>query len=375
MKRRNTSSGGRRRAAARRGAGREGAATPRLTARQEAVLASVVGEHVGSGEPVSSGRVMETSRLDLSSASIRGIMVELERLGLLVQPHTSAGRVPTDQAYRLLVDPMMRHPTRVPQSQAQSIDDALSQSDGNLASLLGAATRQLSNLSHQVGLVLAPDLSRLIVDRLEFVRLDERRVLALLIARGGAVQQRVIAAPEEPIDSAGLERCSRYLSDTFGGRTLPEMQALLRERLSEERAAFDALVRQSLALCAEAVRPSAAATGEVFVDGAANLLDSPEFADPEAIRSLVKTLEEKQVLIELLGRLLEGEGVQVLIGDENPLDDLTHCTVVASSYGAGGQKMGTLGIVGPVRMPYARVISLVDYLARAVSDHLSDTHD
>ncbi len=263
----------------------------------------------------------------------------------------------------------------MPQSQAQSIDDALSQSDGNLASLLGAATRQLSNLSHQVGLVLAPDLSRLIVDRLEFVRLDERRVLALLIARGGAVQQRVIAAPEEPIDSAGLERCSRYLSDTFGGRTLPEMQALLRERLSEERAAFDALVRQSLALCAEAVRPSAAATGEVFVDGAANLLDSPEFADPEAIRSLVKTLEEKQVLIELLGRLLEGEGVQVLIGDENPLDDLTHCTVVASSYGAGGQKMGTLGIVGPVRMPYARVISLVDYLARAVSDHLSDTHD
>jgi heat-inducible transcriptional repressor len=295
-------------------------------------------------------------------------MAELEECGMLAQPHRSAGRIPTDRAYRHLVDHLIGEPQVAP-AQARAIDRALEQSRGEVAELLVQASRQLSLGSRQVGLVMAPDLRRVIVEHLEFVRLDARRVVAILVARSGLVHNRILE-PEPVPDQAELDRIGRYLSDEFGGMSLPRMRAALRRRLKEQRAIYDQLVQASLALAREAVDVEQDGA-EVFVEGASNLLRLPEFSDLDELRVLFRALEEKKVLIDLLGHVLEGAGSRVMIGGENPLSGLARCSLVASTYGSSEGPMGTVGIVGPTRMEYPRAIALVNYLARALTRILS----
>jgi heat-inducible transcriptional repressor len=347
----------------------KGAGQAPLDERQAAVLRAIIRAHGRSGEPVGSRTVSDGAGLRLSPASIRGIMADLEDRGLLAQPHTSAGRVPTDKAYRVYVDHMVGRP-QMTASQARVIDQELGRSRGEVAELLGAASRQLSRLSRQVGLVLAPDLGRIIIEHLEFVRLDPRRVVAILVARSGLVHNRILDLDEAP-EQQQLVRIGRYLSDEFGGMTLPRMREALIERLKEEREIYDELTTASLHLGQKAVETERS-EASVFVDGASNLLRLPEFADLDRVRSLFKALEEKTVLIDLLGRVLEGEGVQVVIGEENPLSDLARCSLVASTYGTADLPMGTVGIVGPTRMEYPRVIALVGYLSGALTRLLTN---
>lgn len=339
-----------------------------LDAREVEILRSIIREHVLTGEPIGSRTLSQGTQIDLSPASIRSVMAALEQRGLLTQPHTSAGRVPTPKAYRVYVDQMM-HRTRIAASDAQQIDQALLRSRGEIAELLAEASRQLSRFSHQVGVVLAPELRRLVVERLEFVRLDARRVVAILVGRSGTVSNRILDM-REPLEQDELDRIGRYLSTECGGRTLPDMLGLLRQRMAEERAAYDRLMARSLELGRQTLEAEVAEAG-VFVDGASNLLGSPEFSELERVKSLVKLLEEKKTLIELLGRVLESGGVQVVIGDEYPASQLGDCSLVASSYGIGERVMGTVGIVGPTRMEYARAIALVDYLAQVLTRLLS----
>lgn len=343
-----------------------------LDERHVAVLHEIIRAHIRSGEPIGSQAVARAARLGLSSASIRSVMAELEESGLLVQPHRSAGRVPTDRAYRVYVDSMIGQP-RVALSQASTIDRALHDSRGEVAELLGEASRQLSRLSQQVGVVLAPDLGRTVVEHLEFVRLEGRRVVAILVSPSGLVHNRILRIDDAPRQDE-LDRIGRYLSDEFGGMTLPQMREALRERLLVDRAAYDRLVSASLELGRRTVEVDGG-EAEVFVEGASNLLDIPEFAEPGALRGLLRALEEKSTLIDLLGQVLAGEGVQVVIGEENPLSDMAGCSLVASTYGTPERPMGTVGIVGPTRMSYRRAIALVDYLSRVLSNLLSQTEN
>jgi heat-inducible transcriptional repressor len=339
-----------------------------LGPRELRVLRSVVDTHISTGEPVGSGTVSRRRRERLSAATIRNVMAELERRGLLVQPHTSAGRVPTDRGYRVYVDRLMRRRS-LDALEARRIDAALGRHRGEFPDLLGEASRQLSRFSHQVGVVLAPDVTRTVIDRMEFVRLAARRVLVILVDRSGVVQNRVVE-PAEDIDQDELDSVGRYLTDEFGGRTLPEVRAALLEKMSEERAAYDRLMRRSLDLGRRALAISDS-EGDVFVEGASNLLDAPEFSDRERMRGLLRTLERKHRLVDLLGRLLGEEGVQVVIGGENPVRDLAGCSLVASSYGTGDRLMGTVGVVGPTRMEYSEACALVGYLSAALSRVLS----
>jgi len=339
--------------------------------RHADVLREVVRQHIQSGEPVGSAAVSRVARLGLSPASIRNVMAELEELGLLSQPHTSAGRVPTDRAYRVYVDQLLRRP-RVAATEADAIERALEGSRGEVDELCGEASRQLSRFSQQVALVLAPDLQRLVVDHLEFVRLDPGRVMAILVARSGVVHNRILPL-SEPLTPLELERIGRYLSAEFGGLTLPEMRAALEHSLGQERAAYDRLMAASLDLGRRAV--DLEQEGELFVEGASNLLSLPDFSDLDLLRALLRTLEDKRTLIDLLGRLIESSGVQVVIGEENRLSDLTRCSLVASTYRAGGRVLGTVGVVGPIRMPYGRAMALVDHLSRVLSRMLSSTEN
>jgi heat-inducible transcriptional repressor len=340
-----------------------------LDARKSAVLRTIIREHIETGEPVGSRRVAESTRLDLSPASIRNIMSELEDQGLLSRPHASAGGVPTDRAYRLYVDNMI-HAPQVGAAQAKAINEALGRSGGEMAELLGAASKQLSHFSNQVGIVLAPDMNRVIVEHLEFVRLDDRRVVAIIVGRSGVVHNRILRI-DKPLDQRRLDAIGMYLSEEFAGLTLPRMRDLLRSRLSEEQARRDDTAAEGLELGAKAAEVEESASG-LFVEGISNLIALPDFADIDAVRPVFRSLEEKRTLVDLLSRVLEGSGVQVVIGRENPMSDLSRCSLVASNYGAGGRAVGMVGIVGPTRMQYARTIALVDYLAGILTKMLSD---
>lgn len=343
-----------------------------LDSRSSEVLRTVIRQHILSGEPVGSKAVTGGTMLDLSPASIRNVMAELEERGLLQQPHTSAGRVPTDRAYRLYVDQMLRK-TRLSPSQAQAIDTALADSRGEIPDLLAEVSRQLSQFSKQVGLVLAPNLQRVPIDRIEFVRLDSRRVVAILVARSGVVHNRVLEIAE-PAEQVELDRIGRYLTDELGGLTLPEMRDRLLIRMGEERAAYDRLMMQSLELGRQALE-SREDDAELLVEGASNLIGSPEFSELGAMRDLFRTLEEKKALIQLLSEVIDGEGVQVVIGAENPQEQLSKCSLVVATYGTQTQTRGTLGIVGPTRMEYAKAIALVEHLAGVLSRLLSGPGD
>ncbi len=343
-----------------------------LDSRSSEVLRTVIRQHILSGEPVGSKAVTGGTMLDLSPASIRNVMAELEERGLLQQPHTSAGRVPTDRAYRLYVDQMLRK-TRLSPSQAQAIDTALADSRGEIPDLLAEVSRQLSQFSKQVGLVLAPNLQRVPIDRIEFVRLDSRRVVAILVARSGVVHNRVLEIAE-PAEQVELDRIGRYLTDELGGLTLPEMRDRLLIRMGEERAAYDRLMMQSLELGRQALE-SREDDAELLVEGASNLIGSPEFSELDAMRDLFRTLEEKKALIQLLSQVIDGEGVQVVIGAENPQEQLSKCSLVVATYGTETQTRGTLGIVGPTRMEYAKAIALVEHLAGVLSRLLSGPGD
>jgi heat-inducible transcriptional repressor len=332
-----------------------------LGARQSAVLRAIVVEHIQSGEPVGSHKVSRGARLDLSPASIRNVMAELEERGLLSRPHSSAGRLPTARAYRLYVDSMISTP-QVSASHAQAIDRALARNRGEVAEMMSEASRQLSQISNQVGIVLAPDLRRVVVEHLEFVRLDRDRIVAIIVGRSGIVHNRILRF-EQQLDQRDLDHAGRFLTEEFRGSTLPRMRAKLQARVTEEKTAYDLLLA---ALQAEG------GEGEIFVEGFSNLLGLPDFADLADVKSLFRTLEEKGRLIDLLDRILEGEGVQVVIGEENPLSDLAHCSLVASSYGPEGRAVGMVGIVGPTRMQYSKGMALVDYLAGVLTRMLTN---
>jgi heat-inducible transcriptional repressor len=350
----------------RRKASREPALS--LDARETEVLKSVIRSHVLTGLPVGSRALSRGLGLDLSPATIRNTMSDLEARGLLTHPHVSAGRVPTDMAYRLYVDRFLG-PQRMAAQQMQAIDQALTRSRADIPELLAEASRQLSRFSKHVGVVVGPAMRTIVVEHVEFVRLDPARVVAVVVGRSGAVLNRILDCTE-PREQVDLDRIGRYLSEQFHGHSLLEMRQLLLERMAEEAAAYDRLVARGLELGRKAIEAEAPPS-EVFVEGATNLFDEPEFADLDRMRNLLRTLEEKNRLVELLSRVLDAHGVQVVIGSENPVSDLTDCSLVASTYRAGDRVAGTVGIVGPRRMEYARAIALVEHLADVLTRLLS----
>jgi heat-inducible transcriptional repressor len=228
----------------------------------------------------------------------------------------------------------------------------------------------LSRFSSGVGLVVAPEIRRIVVERVEFARLGGRRVMAIVVGRSGVVHHRMLEV-DPAIDQEELDRVCRYLNDEFRGMTLPRMRDELLRRMSEERARLDRLVSRSLELGRQAIEVEDDET-ELFVEGTANLVDHPEFADVGRMRSLLSALDEKTRLVQLLGHVLDGGGVQVLFGSEEPDAPLDGISLVASRYRAGERALGSIGIVGPTRMSYVRAIALVDHLARRLTELLTD---
>jgi heat-inducible transcriptional repressor len=333
------------------------------------ILKSVIQAHVLTGEPVGSRTLSRGAGLDLSPATIRNVMSDLEERGLLSQPHASAGRVPTELAYRLYVDRLMSRP-RIDAGQAHAIDEALHHRRGEIPELLGEAARQLSRVSQHVGVVLVPDMRRIVVERLEFVRLDAHRVVAILVDRAGVVHNRILDL-EDAFEQPDLDRVGNELSQRFSGQTLPTIREAIARELLEERSAYDLRRARLLQLGRDAISLDEDTT-DVLVEGASNLVGALDVNDLERTKELLRTLEQKGRLVDLLESVLTGEGVQVVIGHENPVSSLSDLSVVASTYRAGDRVLGTVGIVGPTRMEYARAIALVDHLAHVLTRFLTN---
>jgi heat-inducible transcriptional repressor len=328
-----------------------------------AKLLATVQEFIATAQPVGSQQVTARYRLGVRAAMVRNLMAELEETGYLSQPHASAGRVPTDQAFRYYVDRLM--PTRRIEFEDRAhIEFYYSGHQHDRTEVIRDTSHLLALMTSQAALVMAPGLEEVRLERVNFVRVHNCQVLAIFVAAAGEVHNRVVETAQD-LGQDELDRMTRYLNESLAGRTLGQAHEWIEEQLREDRARYDRFMRAALALggtATERLKPA-----EVYVDGSARVLEQPEFADRERMRSLLRALEDKTALLDLLERSLKKSGPTVSIGTENFDSHLADFSVVASPYQSGSTPLGSLAVVGPVRMDYQRMIALVDYTARTLS--------
>jgi len=340
-----------------------------LSSREREVLKDIILLYVLSAEPVSSRSVSKHGRLSLSAATLRNVMSDLEELGYLRQPHTSAGRVPTGAGYHLFVESLMGSQT-VPARVRHYIDEHLRETPTDAEGLVSVTSRLLSELSQQVGIVVTPAVGETVLRAIDFVPLTGARVLVVVVSETGFVDNKVIDT-ERPLPREELVRISNYLTENFAGLTLRQARDRLVALMAEDRAKVDEILGTTLDLARRSL--DLAAEREVVVDGTTTLLSQPELADVQRVRRLIETFTDKARLVQVLNACVEGKGVRVIIGEDSDLTSELDFSLVATRYGVGGRPLGTLGIFGPSRMEYQRVIPLVHYLGDALSEMLAAT--
>ena len=338
-----------------------------LTERQRRILGRLVAEYIDQGEPISSAWLAEHSTLGLSSATFRNILARLEEHGLVRQPHTSAGRVPTDSGYRLYVDRLIGMRKTTP---ARPDVEARLRQSATVGDLLENVSHELSRASHQVGFALAPASPSARLRHIDFVRLEGTRVLVVVVATGGQITNRVVET-EEPCDSTMLLQAANYINAEFANLTLQEVRTAIATRMRQERMLYDALVARALRLAQTGLNEGSH-DDTLHVQGASFLLDEllggPTERDLtlETLRALFRMIEEKHRLVELLTQYIEAVGLTIVIGTEHSSPDLQSFSLVASTF-RDGDRTGTVGVIGPTRMRYQRAISLVDSVSAAMT--------
>ena len=328
------------------------------------MLTTLVREYIETGEPVSSQALARASGLGLSSATIRNVLAQLEELGFVTQPHTSAGRIPTDRAYRVFVDLLLesrkpvRPPVNVEYHLRQQADKWPLADD-----LLVSATHLISRTARHVGFALAGSQSG-VLQRIEFVPLGGARVLVVVISRGNQVMQKVIDAGED-VTSDDLVQAGNYLNTEFAGLDLLQVREGVLARLQQDRTLYDQLMARALRL-AHSTLDGLSSQHTFYVEGAASLLDGPDEVSLATLRALIEMMEEKARMVRLLNEYIDGPGLTIVIGAEHTAPDLRAFSLVASTVVDEGA-MRTVGVIGPMRMHYSRAIALVDGTTRAVS--------
>lgn len=346
--------------------------SPALSDRTRRVLAALIREYIETGEPVASGALARRANLSVSSATVRNVLAQLEDLGFVWQPHTSAGRVPTDLGYRFYVDLLLE--ARRASKDSAGVEARLRLQAGDaplIDDLLSSASHVLSEVSKHVGFAIAPANAHAVFHRIEFVPLSGNRVLVILVARGNQVSQKTIDFGEH-IQQSELEKAANYLNAEFSGRTLEQVREGVLTRLREERTLYDQLLGLALRLASS----SFAATDQpmVAIDGTSSLLEEVVRVSGlslPALRALLSMVEEKQRLVRLLNEYIDGPGLTVVIGTEHSDPELRPFSLIASTY-FDGRSTGLVGVIGPTRMRYSRAIDVVEHAAKAVGKVLSD---
>ncbi len=338
-----------------------------LTERQKTLLLLIIRDYIDSAQPVSSKRLVGHYHLDLSSATIRNEMVALTEMGHLRQPHTSAGRVPTEEGYRYFVSQMM-HNAELPESVQHMISHQFYQARPDMEQWMTLAASILAHQSQGVSVVTAPHAQQSRYKHVELISTQGRQVLMVLVLAGGEVSQQILTLAE-PVSQERLSQTASRLNGLLAGFSVDAIAALSSRP--------DPLDQDILLLILQDIRRTAnSVSGEIYTDGLTNVLAEPEFAESDEARRALKIFEERSTLQDLLARTTTNSnigGLQVLIGGEGEWEELRQCSMVIARYGVPGIATGTLGVLGPMRMPYARTIPTVRYVAGLLSDLVNDT--
>lgn len=338
---------------------------PSLDQRSQILLKTLVEHYIADGQPVGSRTLSRFSGLQLSPATVRNVMSDLEELGFITSPHTSAGRIPTALGYRFFVDSLLRvQPIEL--GQFQELKGQIQ--PGEPQRVLNAASQLLSGLTHFAGVVVAPKQDAPRIRQIEFVSLTETRILLIIVTTAGAVQNRILF-PKRAYSPAELVSTANYLNQHFAGLSFDEIRTRVRDELKQLRSDMTELM-------SAAVEAGSAALEETrstyLISGETNLLDAEDLSSNMArLRELFKLFEQKTSLMQLLDISNRAQGVQIFIGGESGLSPLDDCSVIAAPYEVDGQLVGSVGVIGPTRMAYERVIPIVDVTARLISSALS----
>jgi heat-inducible transcriptional repressor len=340
-----------------------------LSGRARQLLKTLVETHIHEGEPVGSRTLARVSGLDVSPATIRNIMAELEEMGLITSPHTSAGRIPTEAGYRLFVDSLLQvEPLdeRVVQRFRQQFSQA-----GNTQSLVQSASKLLSSITQLAGVVTLPKRVSAVIQQVEFMPLSGHRVLAVLVLGNDMVQNRILQL-ERDFSRSELEQAANFLTAHFAGMEIEVARRQLEQELQTMRSDLNELMASVILLGEQTFNSEQQSDEEGFVlAGETHLMDYRELSDMEKLRSLFEAFNRKRDILHLLDRCVSAEGVQIFVGHESGYSVLDDCSVVSAPYSHDGRIIGVLGVIGPTRMAYDKVIPIVDLTARLLGSALN----
>jgi heat-inducible transcriptional repressor len=319
-----------------------------LEERNKQILTSVINEYVLTAEPVGSRKLAKKYNINLSSATIRNVMSDLEDLGLLHQPHTSAGRIPTEKALRFYVNSILKVKD-LKLREKDRIRKRYQFSELEASAIIKQTSEVLSVLSHQMSIISAPKIIGTVLKHIEFIKISTNRILVIFVSQSGFVQNRIVEDKED-ISQDELDKYTNYLGDILVGISLEEVREKLDEEMQKEKITYDQLLSKALQLSKKALAEEL--EPELYMGGKINLLESPEFSEVGRMKTLLQALEEKNLLLTLLDKTMDAEGVQIFIGSEVQLSDMQTLSIITSPYRQGKNVVGALGIIGPTRMDY-----------------------
>jgi heat-inducible transcriptional repressor len=341
-----------------------------LSERAQRLLKALIENYIRDGQPVGSRTLSRDSGLSLSSATIRNVMADLEDLGFVASPHTSAGRVPTDKGYRFFVDTLLKLKP-LQHEEIEDIERRLgSDSADNGRALVQTVSQMLSSVTRMAGLVTLPNPNYIALSQIEFISLSENRVLAIMVMSNREVQNRVVQL-DRYHSSEELRRAANYLNDAFSGRSLPEVRTQLLAQLQETRQHMDLLMQDAIRMAQQVFASGKEGDVEYVIAGETNLMGFAELSNVDRLRRLFEAFNEKHDILRLLDSCLRAEGIQIFIGQESGYRILDDISVVTAPYMLDNQVVGVLGIIGPTRMAYERVIPIVDITAKLLGSALN----
>jgi heat-inducible transcriptional repressor len=342
-----------------------------LDERPREILKLIIRSYIGSGEPVGSRTLSKFIDFRLSPATIRNIMSDLEEAGFLAQPHTSAGRIPSEKGYRFYVDHLAES-GKVSKSEERYIQTMLADS-GTAEDIMSRASFVLSNISKNIGIVIAPPMAATVLKHIEFVDLSDGKVLVVLVSSTGMLQRKLIRVKDR-FSQEELDKAGKYLVEKFAGKSLTEIRNELLKTMQAERTLFHRMLALLKTWGDSLGNEAQPAVESIYVQGTSNILNQPEFADVERMRMLFQMFEAKGRLVKILNECISSspsEGVKIAIGSELGVPELREFTLITSTYAPNDRTVGFLGIIGPTRMEYERGIPLVGYLGRIVGQMIN----
>lgn len=341
-----------------------------LNSRAESLLKALIELHVSEGQPVGSRTLAKQPHLDLSPATIRNVMSDLEELGLVRSPHTSSGRIPTQQGYRFFIDTLMK--VKPLDSEAVNNMQGLMGENKDPQILLSRVSEMLSNVTQFAGVVLIPGQRDNRLKQVEFLNLSQDRILAILVTDEGRVQNRVIPVDREYSPSE-LSEAANYFNDTYNGMSLDKVRQALLKEVQLDTSEIQKIIQTAHSMAGQLLDEDKIDQEDVMLSGEEKLLNVPDLCEIDTLQRLFDIFKTKSDLLDLLDRSLRVNGMNIFIGEESGYEALNNCSVVTAPYEADGRVVGTLGVIGPTRMSYDAVIPIVDVTAKLVSGVLS--HD